>query len=85
MGNVNTYGDNVTYAGDFTYRGVVMGPCNLGSVIMITEHIITDQIANCRNRPLSANQDLKKNYTVFRENYTVSRERSLQKLAVLCN
>ena len=29
--------------------------------ITITENTITDQIANCRNRPLSANYDLKKN------------------------
>ena len=85
-------------------------------LITITENTITDQIANCRNRPisaihdlkknytisqeklynffvianyrnrqLSANQDLKKNCTVFQEDYTVSRDCSLQKLAVLCN
>ena len=42
-------------------------------------------IAVCRNRPLSAHQDLKKSYTGFQENYTVSRDRNLQKLAVLCN
>ena len=37
-------------------------------------------IAIFRNGPLSANHDLKKNYAVFRENYTVSRDFSLQKL-----
>ena len=42
-------------------------------------------IAVCRNSPLSENQDLKKNYTVFQENYEVSRDRSLQRQAVLCN
>ena len=36
-------------------------------------------IAVCKNRPLSADQDLKRNCTVFREDYEVSRD--LQKLA----
>ena len=36
-------------------------------------------IANRRNGPLPANHDRNKNYAVFRENYTVSRDRSLQK------
>ena len=35
-------------------------------------------IANCRNGPLSANHDRKKNYAIFLENYTVSRDRSFQ-------
>ena len=41
-------------------------------------------IENCRNAPLSANHDCKKYSTISQENYTISRDRELQKRATFC-
>ena len=61
-------------------------PCNSRSTITRSrlKNTITDQIANCRNRPLSANHDLKKNLQFLNKNYTISRDRELQKWATFC-
>ena len=72
---------------DSLNRLCILGPCNSRSTITRSrskKNTITDQIANCRNEPLSANHGLKKNLQFLKKNYTLSRDRELQKWATFC-
>ena len=65
-------------------RGRLVGSGTLQFAISDYTITITDQIANCRSKPLSANYDLKKSLQFLKKNYTVCHDRELQKWATFC-